>query len=186
MAGKRGAKRPWREVQMLRLLSDIATAISVALVAALEAAIEVQRVLPQTDVIVSTTGWVRFAPLGLLIFAGCVWLCQLALPGRRTIEILTPLEDEAVPHTREVRGSIWPPGAPLQILVFAGWEWQPQQLPTRDGASWSVQCNFEALSAEAGCCKIAAISRKVLVVGAVKRLPWWSTTRSNIVRVTRS
>ena len=171
---------------MLRLLSDIATAISLALVAALEAAIEVQRGLPQTDVIVSTTGWVRFAPLGLLIFAGCVWLCQLVLPGRRTIEILTPLEDEAVPQTREVRGSIWPPGAPLQILVFAGWEWQPQQLPTRDGASWSAQCHFGASSAEVGSCKIAAISRQVLVVGAVKRLPWWSTTRSNIVRVTRS
>src|SRR5262245_15654429 len=137
MAGKRGAKRPRQEVQMLRLLSEVATAISLALVAAIEAAIEVQRGWLQTDAIVTTTGWVRFAPLGLLIFAGCVWLCQLILPGRRTIEILTPLEDEAVPHMREVRGSIWPPGAPLQVLVFAGWEWQPQQLPTRDGASWS-------------------------------------------------
>lgn len=171
---------------MSRLLSDIAMAISLALVAALEAAIEVQRGMPQTEVIIPTTGWVRFAPLGLLIFAGFLWLCQLLLPSRRTIQILTPLEDEAVPQTREVRGSIWPPEAPLQILVFTDWEWRPQQLPTRDGASWSTQCYFETSSAEADSCKIAAISRKVLVVGSVKRLPWWSTTRSNIVRVTRS
>jgi hypothetical protein len=175
---------------MSRLLSafDIATAISLALVAALEAAIEVQRGWPQADAMISTTGWVRFAPLALLMFAGCLWLCQLFFPRRQTIEILTPLEDETVPQAREVRGSIWPPSAPVQILVFVGWEWQPQQLPTRDGASWSAQCHFGP-PASAGAdtaYKIAAISRKALVVGSVKRLPWWSTTRSNIVRVTRS
>ena len=172
---------------MPRLLSavEMAALISIALVAALEAAIEVQRGLPETEVMVPMTGWLRLAPLGLLIFAACLWLCRLLLPNRRTIEILAPLEDESVPHMREVRGSVWPPDEPLQVFVFVGWEWQPQQLPRRDGASWSAQCHFGTPTAGADTdYKIVAISRKTLVVGSVKRLPWWSTARSNIVRVT--
>src|SRR5262249_40404467 len=102
--------RPWWEAQMPRLLSavEMAALISIALVAALEAAIEVQRGLPETEVMVPMTGWLRLAPLGLLILAACLWLCRLLLPNRRTIEILAPLEDESVPHMREVRGSVWP------------------------------------------------------------------------------
>ena len=106
-------------------------------------------------------------------------------PLQEKIEILTPLEDEIVPRVREVRGSVWPPGEPLQILVYVGREWQPQQLPSRDGAFWSAQCHFGTPTTGADH-KIAAISWKTLVIDSAKRLPWWSTTRSNIVRVSRS
>ena len=171
---------------MSRMLSvfDIAAVISIAVIAGFEAAIEVQRGFPQTEMMVPITGWLQFVPLALLIFVACLWLCHLLLPAGRTIEILAPLENETVPNVREVRGSIWPPSEPLQILVFVGWEWHPQQLPTRDGASWSAQCHFGTPTVGANSdCKVAAISRKTLIVGSVRRLPWWSTTRSNVVRV---
>jgi hypothetical protein len=168
-------------------LFDMTAAIFLAVIAAFEAAIEVQRSLPQSQMMVPITGWLQFVPMALLILVGCLWLCQLFLPARRTIEILAPLADETVPNVREVRGLIWPPSGPLQIFVFADGEWHPQQLPMRDGASWSARCNFGTATAGLNSdFKVAAISRETLVVGSIRRLPWWSTTRSNIVRVTRS
>jgi len=174
---------------MSRTLSvlDTAMSVSIALAAAFEAAIEAQRGLPETEMIVPITGWLHLVPLSLLLLVGCLWLCRLLLPSRRRIEILAPLEDEIVPQVREVRGSVWPPGEPLQILVLVGREWKPQQLPSRDGAFWSAQCHFGTPTAGADAdYKIAAISRKTLIIDSTKRLPWWSTTRSNVVRVSRS
>jgi hypothetical protein len=85
-----------------------------------------------------------------------------------------------------VRGSIWPAQEPVQVFVLTGRKWLPQQLPTRDGALWSARCRFEtAPGTNDSAFKIAAISRATLVVGPVRRLPWWSTTTSRIVRVTR-
>lgn len=163
---------------------DAAIVTCIALVAGLEAAIEFQRLFPESGTIVSTTGWLRFAPFALLALGGCLWVCQLLLPPRRTIEILAPLEGETVPHMREVRGSIWPASEPVQVFVFTGREWRPQQLPVREGALWSAQCQFDASLAGSDMeFKIAAISRHSLIVGPVRRLPRWSTTTSSIVRV---
>lgn len=165
---------------------DVAMVMCIALAAGMEVAIELQRYVPESETMISTAGWVRFAPVALLALGGCLWLCQLFLPPRRTIQILAPLEDETVPEAREVRGSIWPPGEPVQIFVFVGSVWQPQQMPTRDGAFWSVKCNFGAeTDTESGYCRIAAISRKDLLIGPMRTLPRWFTT-SSTVRVRRS
>lgn len=164
---------------------DVAILTCIALVAGLEVAIELQRYFPESEALISTVGWVRFAPFALLALSGCLWLCQLFLPPRRTIEILAPLEDEIVPHAREVRGSIWPPSEPVQVFVLVGSVWQPQQMPTRDGAFWCVRCSFGAETDSDSDYRIAAISRKDLLIGSMNRLPRWLTT-SSTVRVRRS
>lgn len=174
---------------MSRMLSvvDVATSTCIATAAAFEAMIEVQRWLPDADkMIVSNIGWSNFVPLALMVLVGCLWIVRLFLSGKRTIQILAPIEGGIVPTIREVRGSIWPADEPVQIFVHTGREWYPQQLPVRDGAFWAVQCRFETSTAGSEPhFKIAAISRATLLVGPVKRLPWWSTTSSPIVRVTR-
>src|SRR5262249_10566197 len=116
-----------RSGMRLRSVFETATAVLIALVAAFEAAIEAQRSLPETELMMPIAGWMRIVPLALLLLVGFLWFCQLFI-RRRMIEILTPLEHEIVPHLREVRGSIWPPTEPLQIFVLVGREWQPQHL----------------------------------------------------------
>ena len=171
----------------LHSVTNAAASVLIAAAAALEAAIEVQREVPEARVMLSFTDRLHFAPAALLIVVACLWLCQALLPSGTTIEILTPLDDETVPRLREVRGSIWPPTAPLQVLLYAGSRWHPQQIPTRDGASWRLEGHFETAAADTDSeFKIAAISRSVLVIGPVKRLPWWATVRSNVVIVKRS
>lgn len=174
---------------MARLVSalDIAMSVCIATVAAFEAAIEIQRRFPDDQgVIVTITGWSSLVPLALLALVGCLWLGRLFLPARSAIRILTPLENSAVPAVREVCGSIWPASEPVQVFVLTGREWRPQQLPARDGALWSTQCHFETpVAGSDSNFKIAAISRATLIVGPVRRLPWWSTTTSSIVRVRR-
>jgi hypothetical protein len=174
---------------MARLLPLLDAAMSgcIAATAALEAAIEVQRRFPDADgLIVPLAGWPSLLPLALLALVACLWVGRLLLPAGTTIEILTPLTNSAVPEICEVRGSIWPAGEPVQVLVLTGREWQPQQLPTRDGALWSARCRFEAPPEQNDATfKVAAISRTALVVGPVRRLPRWSTAISGIVRVTR-
>jgi hypothetical protein len=174
---------------MARLLSvlNVGMAVCIATAAAFETAIEVQERLPDTkETIVPIPSWSNFVPLALLTLATCIWFARVFLSGQKTIQILAPLENSTVPAVREVRGSVWPASEPVQIFVLTGREWRPQQLPARDGAYWSAQCHFETAAAGSTSeYKIAAISRATLVVGPVKRLPWWSTTSSTIVRVTR-
>jgi hypothetical protein len=171
----------------LRSVHNAVAWVLIAAAAALEAAIEVQREIPEARVMISFTDRLHYAPAVLLMVVGCLWLYQAFLPSGTSIEILAPLDKEAVPRLREVRGSIWPPTAPLQVFVFADLLWHPQQLPTRDGASWCVQGHFETAAADADFeFKIAGISRSALVIGPVKRLPWWSTAKSNVVSVKRS
>jgi hypothetical protein len=179
----------WQGSPMARFgpVLDIAMSVCIATVAAFEAAIEIQRRFPDTQgMMVPIAGWSNLVPLALLALVGCLWLGRLFLPAKRTIQILTPLENSVVPAVHEVRGSIWPAGEPVQVFVLAGREWRPQQLPARDGALWSAQCRFDAPVAGSDLeFKIAAISRPALIVGPVRRLPWWSTTTSGIVRVRR-
>ena len=174
---------------MARFVSvlDTAMAVCLATVAAFEAAIEIQRRFPDTQgMILPVTGWSNLVPLALLALVACLWLGRLFLPETSTIEILTPLEDSVVSAVYEVRGSIWPASEPVQVFVLAGREWRPQQLPARDGALWSAQCHFEMpIAGSDSDFKIAAVSRAALIVGPVRRLPWWSRTTSRIVRVKR-
>src|SRR5262245_50662862 len=166
---------------------DMAMSVCIAAVAALEAAIEIQRRFPDTQgMIVPIAGWPNLVPLALLALVACLWLARLFLPARRAIQILTPLENSVVPAVYEVCGSIWPAHEPVQVFVLTGREWRPQQLPAPDGALWSAQCQFDApIAGSNSDFKIAAISRAALIVGPVRRLPWWSTTTSAIVRVRR-
>jgi hypothetical protein len=168
-------------------LLDIAMSVCIAAVAAFEAAIEIQRRFPDTQgIMVPIAGWSNLVPLALLALVGCLWLGRLFLPAKRAIQILMPLENSVVPAVYEVRGSIWPASEPVQVFVLTGREWRPQQLPARDGALWSAQCHFETpLAGSDSDFKIAAISRPELIVGPVRRLPWWSTTTTSIVRVRR-
>jgi hypothetical protein len=82
---------------------DIVTTISLALVAGLEAAIEVQRDVLQTEAMISTAGWVRFMPLALLVFAGCVWRCQLVFPRGERSKSSHPGGRDRVAHARGAR-----------------------------------------------------------------------------------
>jgi hypothetical protein len=171
---------------MARLHSVLDTAMSVCIASAagLEAAIEIQKRLPATqEMILPLAAWSSLAPLALLVIVAALWIVRLLVPAGRAIEILTPLESGVVPDVFEVRGSVWPAGAPVQVFVFSEREWRPQQLPTRDGALWSARCHFDG--GDGGGFKIAAVSRRALVVGAVRSLPRWATTTSRIVRVTR-
>lgn len=60
----------------LQSVLDTATSVSIALAAAIEAAIEAQRGLPEADMMLPIAGWLRFAPLSLLLFVGF----SMALP----------------------------------------------------------------------------------------------------------
>jgi hypothetical protein len=144
--------------------------------------------LPMLDHLIPSSSVWAFTPLALMIIASVILLWRAIRPsGRRSPEILAPLDGYSVGFTHTVIGMIDPSDAPIQILVHAGDErWHPQGRPKIEGLAFSAQCQFGGADSRPGrMYRIVALSGAPPVPSPTYELPRRGR-KSQIVRVVRT
>src|SRR2546425_2563468 len=58
------------------------------------------------------------------------------------LQIVKPSEGGKVSFRDRIHGTVWPPGTPVQLLVFAGGKWHPGWDHKVEGSTWSAMCQF--------------------------------------------